>query len=148
MHSATLHFPDCQPGARNKYLHQIIMQVQAEEVKKKKNPNQTNPTNFSSSLRLILVFSTGILRRNSGQSFWLFTQGAAQGRGGSCSLHQLLAIKQTEQKEFDSKWEAGMWHQGARFMVGFLSILKYTVKLICHQDESLCLSGLSVSVFS
>lgn len=41
-----------------------------------------------------------------------------------------------------------MWHQGVRFMVGFLSILKYTVKLICHQDESLCLSGLSVSVFS
>lgn len=93
------------------------MQVQAEEVKKK--PNQTKPTQPN---KLFMISQTHpcVLHRYSqkklcGQSFWLFTLGAAQGRGGSCSLHWLLAIKQTEQKEFHSKWEAGMWHQEARF---------------------------------
>lgn len=97
------------------------MQVQAEEVKKK--PNQTKPTQPN---KLFMISQTHpcVLHRYSqkklcGQSFWLFTLGAAQGRGGSCSLHWLLAIKQTEQKEFHSKWEAGMWHQGARFRLVF-----------------------------
>lgn len=70
---------------------------------------------------------------------------AVQGRGGSLLQH--LAINQIKQKESDNKREASMWHQGARFMVGFLRGLKYTVKFICHQDKSLCLLGLSVSVF-
>lgn len=72
-------------------------------------------------------------------SFWLC-------RAGSRSM--LFALKQTKQKELDNKWEADIWHQGASFMVGFPSVLKCTGKLICHQDKSLCSSGLSGSVFS
>lgn len=134
--------PSTSQIASHKHLHLLIMQLQAEVVGGKKIKI------FSQSLIFIIVFSTSTLRRTSSVRAQLVTLGAAHGRECCCALLQLPAIKQTEQKEFDNKWEADMWHQGASFMVGFPSILRYTVKLICHQDESLCLSGLSVSVFS
>lgn len=72
-------------------------------------------------------------------SFWLC---------GAGSRSSLLAPKQTERKELDNKQEGGIWLQGASFTVDFPSVRKYTGKLICHPDRSLCSSGLPVSVFS
>lgn len=121
---ATVHLPDCQPAASHRYLHQVIMQHQVEEVKEKNPLFPVSHTHPCILHRLPLGEHKGEEAAAPCSSCWLVS------------------------KEFGNKWKANMWHQGASFMVGFLSIMKYTVKLTCHQDESLCLSGLSVSVFS